>query len=98
MALMVYSLARIGAALGMKVEDAYTPASFGLPEPPDLFEYLPMTAPRDALGLDPVQHLRASIIIPASRVRGCVVRASSPDKSRPRWPGYAGREPQWSEL
>jgi hypothetical protein len=58
MALMVYSFARIGAALGMKVEDAYTPASFGLPEPPDLFEYLPMTAPRDALGLDPVQHLR----------------------------------------
>jgi hypothetical protein len=45
MALMVYSFARIGAALGMKVEDAYTPASFGLPEPPDLFEYLPMTAP-----------------------------------------------------
>ena len=42
--------------------------------------------------------VRASIIIPASRVRGCVVRASSPDKSRPRWPGYAGRKPQWSEL
>jgi nucleotidyltransferase/DNA polymerase involved in DNA repair len=42
--------------------------------------------------------LRASILIPASRVRGCVVRASSPDKSRPRWPGNAGREPQWSEL
>ena len=35
----------------------------------------------------------ASIIIPASRVRGGVARASSPDKSRPRWPGYAGREP-----
>jgi len=87
MALMVYSFARIGAALGMKVEDAYTPASFGLPEPPDLFEYLPMTAPRDALVGQFVRELTPTTAPARPTWRRCcpVPPALTCTASRPVW-------------